>query len=160
MKTKLVLFEGADKTGKDTLYTLYRKATLWGPLAIVRFTGSNIVHDIHYNRGRHSFQTHVLEERKLMDLFDVYLVLLVGDTNVLAERSKLYDPEEDKEKAVANLAKIQEQFISYYRLTPFKNKIMLNTTDLSAQECLDQILKFTEEERGEEDWKKAVSLKK
>jgi thymidylate kinase len=159
IKSKLVIFEGCDKTGKDTLYREYRKATVWGPLCIVRFIGSNLVHDNRYNRDDRKLKNVDLfgSEMYLQDLYDIYLIVLTGDTDVLAKRIQQFDPEEDKEKALANISEIDKLFRTYYEASFIKKKLLLDTTKFGIMDCLDKILEFTGEKRREEDWKAVLS---
>lgn len=146
-KVKLVIFEGPDKVGKSTLFKMYRRATQYGPLAIDRFTGSNLVYDRHYGRNT-DISKYLDLESQVQELMDCYLVGLTCDPTILVERISREEVDRDREIALENFRSVLELFDYYYTNTTRFSKIcLLDTGLLSKEECLDIILKFTEEAR-------------
>ena len=104
-KIKLVMFEGADKVGKTTLFRLYRAATHYIPLAIDRFTASNYVYDKYYKRDT-SDEEYLRSEIRLQDIFDCYLVVLTASEEELRERIAVNERGSALEVALDNLINI------------------------------------------------------
>jgi thymidylate kinase len=144
-KPKLVIFEGPDKAGKSTLFQKYRRATNYIPLAIDRFTGSNYVYDIHYNRPT-LLDTYLQKEREIQEIFDCYLVLLLPSLEVLEKRIKGGETGEAKKIALANYREIAVLFSEYFLYkTKYSQKLWVDTGESTVNECLKLLLEFTKE---------------
>lgn len=145
-RVKLVIFEGCDKSGKTTLFRKFRAATDYIPLAIDRFTGSNLVYDRYYERESNT-KNYLRSEGKLQMVYDCYLVVLTADDEVIHQRIVSEESGEPKRIALDNYRLINEGFRNYHRESKYKNKLILDTGELSISECLEQILLFTREEK-------------
>jgi thymidylate kinase len=144
-KIKLVMFEGADKVGKTTLFRLYRAATHYIPLAIDRFTASNYVYDKYYKRDT-SDEEYLRSEIRLQDIFDCYLVVLTASEEELRERIAVNERGSALEVALDNFKAINELFKTYYEEeTCYSNAILIDTSKHTILECLQMILDFTGE---------------
>lgn len=142
-KPKFVIFEGADKVGKTSLFKDFRDYTDYVPLAIDRFTGSNIVYDLFYERNT-SIEAYLEAEERIQEVMDCYLVVLFCPDKILERRIRILETAEDRDIALKNYKQIQELFIDYYHdKTRYKNKMLLDTGFLSQTKCLRHILDFT-----------------
>jgi thymidylate kinase len=144
-KPKLVIFEGADKVGKTTLFKMFRAATHYIPLAIDRFTGSNFVYDRYYGRDT-SEEAYLKSETEIQKIFDCYLIVLTADPKVIKDRILENETEKAKEIALENFDLINRGFLLYFMQdTRYKNAMILDTSKCTQEEALKKILEFTGE---------------
>lgn len=144
-KLKLVIFEGADKVGKGTLYLSYRKATRFGPLAMDRFTGSNWVYDQVYKRET-DLDAYLESEKQIQEIYDCYLVYLTAHPHIIEQRIKAQESGIELTRAIANFAQANALFLDYFLTkTQFKKARMINTGICTPEQALEEILFFTGE---------------
>ena len=156
-KIKLVIFEGADKVGKGTLYLEYRKATKFQPLALDRFTGSNWVYDQVYGRTS-DLDAYLESEKQMQEIYDCYLIYLTAPEHVIRARVEQQETGIYLDRALANFQKANELFLKYFLTeTKFKQAKMINTGIMSEKECLEEILYFTHE-RGLQNEKFDINI--
>jgi thymidylate kinase len=147
-KPKLIIFEGPDKSGKSTLFQMYRRATKYSPLAIERFTGSNYVYDKHYRRSS-NLDLYLNKEEEVQAIFDCYLILLLAPVEVLRERIMAQEVGEAKDIALENFEEIVNLFVDYYTFdTRYKKKKLVFTDRVSPETALQIILAVTGERRS------------
>lgn len=139
MRPLLVIFEGVDKSGKSTLYKAFRKRTAWGPLAIERFTGSNIAYDWAYDRPA-SFDL-IGAEHDLLSVFDVRMVYCQAGITTIKARIEKEEIGEQREIALRNFEKVLEKFDEYLKVTPFPY-IIVDTANPLIEDCIRQVLDF------------------
>lgn len=146
-KPKLLILEGADKTGKSTIYQAYRRATDYGPLVIDRFIGSNLVHDEFYQRSRDNTNL-ILAEKELMSIFDIYLCVLVADEVDLLDRIRTQESGEDRDRALDNFRGLDKLYRGYAKSTSIpRSKVrVINTSAFTMSSIISYLKKFTEEE--------------
>ena len=146
-KLKLVVFEGPDQSGKTTLYGLFRQATRWGPLAIVRFIGSNWVYDTLYKRSQREpmMPRYERADHELARVFDVYLVYCRPSVAILKKRC--FNSGHDLgDWEIEKACKLFDQYVAEATYT--KKKLILDT-EQAPTTCLNKILdwlKLTPEE--------------
>jgi thymidylate kinase len=144
-KPKLVIFEGADKVGKGTLYLAYRKATRFGPLAIDRFTGSNWVYDQVYKRET-DLEAYLESERFIQEIYDCYLVYLTASAHIIEQRIRAQEKGIELTRAIANFAQADALFLEYFLTkTKFRKAKMINTGTCTTEQALEDILLLTGE---------------
>ena len=138
MKQDLVVFEGADGSGKSTLYQAFRRATDYQILCIDRWIGSQIVYDHIYGRPD-KMPIWIEEEVKLRDLYQVFLIVCWAPNEVLKNRLAV------KADTIAlvgdQYAKANAGFEVYARNSYFRHKLLVDTTS-TIDECLKAILEL------------------
>ncbi len=150
-RLKFVIFEGPDKVGKTTLFKLFRRATDYIPLAIDRFTASNYVYDKFYKRET-NLKEYLKAEEKIQEIFDCYLILLTCRPEIVDQRIRAEEKGIDKVIALGNYRGILKGFEEYYKISKYTNKCVIDTSDAPEQDCLREILKFTNEKRVRTPW--------
>ena len=154
MKTRLVIFEGTDGSGKSTQFQLYRYATEFQPLILDRFTGSNIIFDKIFDRKDSSLRLFKVED-ELNKIFDVYVIYLWADDEILLKRvlaqKQINSPEKINEIKELN-KQMKWAYQWYLSKTPFKQQIQIDTSDISPIEITRMVLDFTKEKERNDEW--------
>ena len=83
----LVIFEGADKTGKSSIIECFRKATNFKHTVIDRAFISSAVYNIKFNRNYDSLY-YIDQLRQISSNVKVLIVLCTADVDVIKDRVK------------------------------------------------------------------------
>lgn len=142
-KPLLIILEGGDKVGKSSIYQLLRRATQYGPLVIDRFTGSNMVYDTVYLRGRNPDML-LKKESELTTIFNVVLFVLVADTETQEQRISLGEFGLNKRIALDNFKQVNTAFMKYIDISEYKFKYVIDTSSLGERATVRAILEQLE----------------
>lgn len=143
-KQTLIVLEGSDKSGKSTIYQKLRRGTMYQPLVIDRFIGSNIVYDQFYDRAHSAGEfvpEYTKDESLLAGLFNLVVVVVEVDEKEALKRIEKGESGVDKEIALNNFKSTKELFRSYLASSPALYKYTLNTTGRTPDECVQALLK-------------------
>lgn len=139
----LIIFEGADKTGKTTLLRKLLKESNYKHIVYDRGPISQLAFDILFNRNSDENLTTVINElNRLKNL----VVLCKCDSDIIKQR--LIDAGEKLPKELENIERVQYVFEHISLMSGF-NVLKLDTGENDLDECLDII--FKEIERIEND---------
>lgn len=136
--SKIIIFSGIDKTGKDTLISSFNRITNFKHSCINRSLPDNFAYDRLYERGD------VLKWLKLDKKLDkdVFVIIyLYSDVKTLKQRFKKTNERDIK------LEKDYKKLMNYYNvyfLNTHLKFMKLNTSKHSIDECLRRIIKFIE----------------
>jgi thymidylate kinase len=86
----IVIFEGPDGAGKDTLRKAFEKANNYKHTCVTRFFLSQLVYAWYYQRPLYTdpkkWRTYCRLVKKFVDTFDAVFVLVIASPNILIER--------------------------------------------------------------------------
>ena len=142
-KPTLVILEGANRSGKSSVFKALLREFDYQLYVLDRFTGSHIVYDKLWNRTEISEEQHFETEESLSDTFDILLVYLHAPLEVLKSRDdamKLYrfDSFDLIEKRTADLEAIVFYYDKYLAKTKFDN-ISVDSNKYSVEEIVASI---------------------
>lgn len=138
-KPLLIILEGGDKVGKSTIYQQLRRRTNYGPLVIDRFTGSNIVYDTFYERGR-DIQEYYSTEDAINSIFNVVVFVLVCHPATQLDRIEREESDEMIEVVLSNFAQVNLLFRHYSYRTRYPFSYLVDTTGVTAEEVVELML--------------------
>ena len=148
----MVIIEGVDRTGKDTLQQSLNKATDYKNMVMIRGPIGFLAYNKLYNKAVDANE-YLTIERQLKQVNHL-VVYLTADTDELLQR--FIDTNEEplrEEKANANVSrrqtiemhkKIHEIYYEYSTL----NKMTIDTTNLTTEEAAEQVVKRINELYG------------
>ena len=148
----MVIIEGVDRTGKDTLQQSLNKATDYKNMVMIRGPIGFLAYNKLYNKAVDANE-YLTIERQLKQVNHL-VVYLTADTDELLQR--FIDTNEEplrEEKANANVSrrqtiemhkKIHEIYYEYSTL----NKMTIDTTNLTTEEVAEQVVKRINELYG------------
>lgn len=136
----LIFFEGVDKVGKSTLINEVNKKTNYKHTLIDRGPISNLVYNKLLNRDcKEVIKT--LDELSKID----YLVIYVEANNdIIKERMNKHNEKLIHEK-LYDIDNVKNTFINSLQ-NCYCNYIVVNTTDKTIQESIDEILNYINRE--------------
>ena len=148
----MVIIEGVDRTGKDTLQQSLNKATDYKNMVMIRGPIGFLAYNKLYNKAVDANE-YLTIERQLKQVNHL-VVYLTADTDELLQR--FIDTNEEplrEEKANENVSrrqtiemhkKIHEIYYEYSTL----NKMTIDTTNLTTEEVAEQVVKRINELYG------------
>lgn len=148
----MVIIEGVDRTGKDTLQQSLNKATDYKNMVMIRGPIGFLAYNKLYNKAVDANE-YLTIERQLKQVNHL-VVYLTADTDELLQR--FIDTNEEplrEEKANTNVSrrqtiemhkKIHEIYYEYSTL----NKMTIDTTNLTTEEVAEQVVKRINELYG------------
>ncbi len=143
-KPLLIILEGGDKVGKSSIYQLLRRRTNYQPLVIDRFIGSNFVYDKFYDRHptNEPYELYYETERKLQEVFEVYMFLLYADPEDQRVRIEKNEKGPDLDKAISNYQQINEYYRQYLEGSPIAHKVLALTTGCPFEAVVEDIINY------------------
>ena len=144
MKPDLVILEGADKSGKSTIYQAFRRATSYQPLVIDRFIGSNIVYDqLHGRTHSGSIEEYYEIEDKLSEIFNPLLVYLHAPISLLIDRSTDAGDIRKEEHDISNIPWYYNTYLNHTSLPV----LSINTRLYTINETVEMIINKLKERK-------------
>lgn len=140
-KPIIVIFEGVDKSGKTTLLNEFNKLTEFRYIAIDRFTISSVVYSDIFCRGKNDYYKNV--EKIFSENYNVLVVLVKCDESVITKR--LQEHNEHLPKKLSNILYVSKKFEDEFSKSYFCNKLVIDTTHESINECVYRIIKKIKE---------------
>lgn len=134
-KPLIIIFEGQDKTGKTTLLNSFNSKTNFKYLVLDRCTISSKVYDKVFKRNRRKYYNNV--EKKLLNSFNVLVVLCTCDKDVILKRLK--EANEELPKELSDITYINSLFIKEAS-EGFKNVLEIDTTNGDIDTIVDKII--------------------
>lgn len=150
-KRDLIILEGANGSGKSTIFKALQRDANYQLLVLDRFTGSHIVYDSLFNRSEYS-STHYFEiEEQLKETFNPLIVYLTAPISVLARRNDFRaitrDDAFDKvERLSSNLFDSIKAYNKYLNLTPL-DKVVIDTSEFTVVATVRAIIHCLETRR-------------
>ena len=129
-KPILVILEGSDRSGKSTIYQALRRATNYQAFVIDRFVGSNFAYDRVFDRENREPEYLQLEE-KLSDIFDILVVFLHADDEILFSRESTDEERRD-------IISVKEPYRIYKEQTSLP-VLSFNTGEETVEEIVEDL---------------------
>ena len=134
-KPILIIFEGADKTGKTTIRDRFNKKTNFGYVVLDRLTTSSKIYNELFGRDRLGYYKTI--EDAMIKAFNVLVVLCECDTEIILER--LRNANEELPEQLRNVDKVKKAFREEVERS-FINYVVIDTTNKEIDECVDSII--------------------
>ena len=150
----VIIFEGVDKSGKTTLKNEFHKATNYAFVSIDRLTVSGKAYSYVFNRGDHDYLSSV--EKAFVKAMPTLCVLCVADPSVIKRR--MIDTNEQIPDKLQDIARTQLLFKSFFDDSSYEHKLVLDTGELSVEQCIDSI-KNKIDEISKNEWEKMMKGK-
>ena len=135
----IIVVEGCDKVGKNSLIKELHRQTNFKHICINRFIGSHIV----YGRFRHrhpDYKEYFEYDKELSKLPFVKQVILIASKKDLIERFKEHNETDIREDEIATVLTLYENYSKQTKLPT----LVLDTSKNTINECIFKILKFIE----------------
>ena len=129
---KIVIFEGIDRSGKDSAILAFHKLTGYQYPAINRFLGSHYVYGRLYKRPN---PEQYLEFESQLDLKNYFLVYLYSYTETI--RQRLIDTKETDIRP-EDIDEITFYYSFWLANTKF-NRIVINTSNITPEQVADKV---------------------
>jgi len=144
----ILIFEGPDTSGKDTLIKLLHKKTNYKHQTINRFTASTFVYGLLFNRVIN--QAEIFRIDKLFNKTFKPLYVYVYYDIVFSK--KRFSKRPDDFINYKQYRDLRKYYDYYYKICYYDNKIRINTGRKTARECIKLIVdKIKEIEMGEKN---------
>ena len=134
-KPILIIFEGADKTGKTTIRDRFNKKTNFGYVVLDRLTTSSKIYNELFGRDRLGYYKTI--EDAMIKAFNVLVVLCECDTEIILER--LRNANEELPEQLRNVDEVKKAFRREVERS-FINYVVIDTTNKEIDECVDSII--------------------
>lgn len=134
-KPILIVFEGVDKSGKTTLKDAFNKKTNFSYVVLDRLTTSSKIYNNFFNRDRLEYYDRF--ERRILDSFNVLVVLCECDTDLIVNR--LANANEVLPEQLKDIDKVKMAFRKEID-DSFVNFILIDTSKGSIDECVNVII--------------------
>ena len=134
-KPILIIFEGADKTGKTTIRDRFNKKTNFGYVVLDRLTTSSKIYNEFFGRDRLGYYKTI--EDAMIKAFNVLVVLCECDTEIILER--LRNANEELPEQLRNVDEVKKAFREEVERS-FINYVVIDTTNKEIDECVDSII--------------------
>ena len=134
-----IIFEGFDKTGKTTLIKELLKRTKYKHIVWDRGPVSQYVFDLIFDREP---DDQLWQTAKILSSMKNLVVLCEADSDIIKQR--LIEANEDLPKELEDIDTVKAVFRLYTNVLGF-NKLILDTTNKSIDECVEVIVKAIEE---------------
>ena len=136
----ILIFEGGDRAGKTSLRELVRKVRNHEDVTLDRYFGSMIV----YGRMFHNYTEEQVKDwyikEALMDkVFNPILIYVKCSIDKLQERIRNTGHEVITEDI---LKRTIEEYDRYFKESPYKYKLMIDTSNLSTEEVCDKLIDY------------------
>lgn len=137
----VVVFEGADKTGKSAIVSEFNKITNFKYLVFDRFLFSSLVYDKLFKRGREKYYAKLLNKMKKVKLVVVFCAC---ESRVV--RNRLAAAGETLPRELQNIDEVQKEFYNVLlKYDKFISKrITVCTTYTNAESCAELLAKKVE----------------
>lgn len=132
----LIIFEGVDKSGKTTILNEFNKKTNFSYVVLDRLTTSSKVYNELFERDRLKYYEDV--ERKLLESFNVLVVLCECDTEL--NKKRLKKANETLPKQLENVDMMKRKFYDEVEKS-FINFMLVDTTFKNIDECVEDVIK-------------------
>lgn len=132
---KVLIFEGVDKTGKDTLIRQVHKISKYKYWTINRGIGTAIVYGKLNNRDV-DLKDYTKQEYQLLAL-NPLVVYLTASNSEIAERIKETN---EKDIKVSEITRLKMLYANYLKRTPIPY-IKVDTTDKTVRQCAWEIVR-------------------
>lgn len=130
-----IAVDGLDRVGKSSLIKALHELTNYKYQIVDRFTGSTYAYGKLRDRDI-DYEAIFENEKALMSIGKVFVVIVSADTDVIVKRMKATD---EKDIEIADIDKLKELYSEYSLLTPL-NVIRIDTTNDSPTECAEKVL--------------------
>ena len=138
-KQTIVIFEGVDKSGKSTLLKKFNELTNYKYWVLDRGFVSSLVYDELFNRGNR--EEYLKLAKKMCKEFNVYIVYCYASYFDIQKR--LQEANETLPHELEDILDVGDTF-EYYLMKTHCNKLYLNTSTESIDECVKSIYQFVE----------------
>jgi len=146
VKHKTLILEGVNCSGKDTIKRLINIRTNFKYSIINRYLGSQFVYGTLYNRDVDYYRDFFFIEKCLKDF--CYLIYLDASYDEIVKRIN-NRKRESEEASLSDFFKIKNLYEKYLFITPL-TKIVVNTTDLTPDQVVSNILEEIERKENNE----------
>jgi len=133
----IIVWEGCDKCGKDSLIKELHRQTNFKHICINRFIGSHIV----YGRFRHrqpDYKEYFEYDKELSKLPFVKQIILIANKQELIKRFKKHNETDIREDEIAIVLTLYENYIKQTKIPT----LVLDTSKNNVSECISKILEF------------------
>jgi len=138
----IVIFEGADRSGKSTLREMLREKRNHKDVTLDRFFGSMIVYGRLFGiLTKNQIAKFECGENKFEKNFAPVLVLL---TSSIAELDRRIWTTGHNRIGKRLIKKTLQEFDKYFDECPYKHRIKIDTSKLSEEKALDTLIYFLE----------------
>lgn len=138
-KQTIVIFEGIDKSGKSTLLKKFNELTNYKYWVLDRGFVSSLVYNELFNRENK--EEYLKLAKKMCKEFDIHIVYCYASYFDIQERLK--NANETLPPELEDILDVSYTFEYYLRQLPC-NKLYLNTSTESIDECVKSIYQFVE----------------
>lgn len=141
MKSTIIIFEGADKTGKTTLINKFNKQTNFKYLVLDRFTISSRVYNHFFSRNREEYYKGI--ENVFCESFNVLLIYCYCSKN--DNEKRLNNNNEVLPINIKDYEDVNNKFMENILDSNYRKVFLLNTTLNNEKDCVNKIIKFVED---------------
>lgn len=131
---KLIIFEGVSGSGKSTLYARVRKLINHEALQVHRFTPTQWVYNVLYDRDWVNYEK---LNTQLQEIMDVYVIWCDCSEDVAIQRQNYKD-----DPVTEDLVEARVLFSYYFRYISTFKKVLYLSTDEPVDKCMEQIKEF------------------
>jgi len=133
----IILFDGCDKVGKDTLINAIHKLTNFKHVIVDRGIASNYVYGKFKKRG-HSLKELLMYDKELSKHKFVKQIILVANKKDLIKRFKKHNETDLKLSEIPKVLKLYKEYVKKTKI----DTLVIDTSKNSLQSCVNQILKW------------------
>lgn len=141
MKNTIIVFEGADKTGKTTLINRFNKQTNFKYLVLDRFTISSKVYNEYFSRNREEYYKNI--ENIFCNSFNVLLIYCYCSES--DNKKRLIDNGEVLPINIKDYKDVNAKFLENIFNSNYKKYLLVDTTLHNVKDCVSKIISFVED---------------